>query len=103
VSDPRGSYHGNSIINPPVWAERDIAGYLFAGGLAGASSLLAAGADLSRRPRLGRGAKHATTAIGARWPRCQRPAARRGSSTCCGSARTSPMSVGVDPCSFMPR
>ena len=25
------------IINPPVWEERDIAGYLFAGGLAGAS------------------------------------------------------------------
>jgi formate-dependent nitrite reductase membrane component NrfD len=61
-----GSYYGNSIINPPVWAERDIAGYLFAGGLAGASSLLAAGADLTSRPRLARRAKLcATAAIGA--------------------------------------
>lgn len=60
------SYYGNSIINPPVWAERDIAGYLFAGGLAGASSLLAAGADLTSRPRLARRAKLcATAAIGA--------------------------------------
>ncbi|MFZ1997547.1 MAG: NrfD/PsrC family molybdoenzyme membrane anchor subunit, partial [Solirubrobacteraceae bacterium] len=61
-----GSYYGNSIINPPVWAERDIAGYLFAGGLAGTSSLLATGADLTGRPRLARRAKLcATTAIGA--------------------------------------
>jgi formate-dependent nitrite reductase membrane component NrfD len=64
VSDARASYYGNPIINPPVWAERDIAGYLFAGGLAGASSLLAAGADLTERPRLARRAKLcATTAI----------------------------------------
>jgi formate-dependent nitrite reductase membrane component NrfD len=61
-----GSYYGNPIINPPVWAERDIAGYLFAGGLAGASSLLGAGADLTGRPRLARRAKLcATAAIGA--------------------------------------
>ncbi len=66
MNDPRGSYYGNPIINPPVWAERDIAGYLFAGGLAGASSLLAAGADLTGRPRLARRAKLcATTAIAA--------------------------------------
>jgi formate-dependent nitrite reductase membrane component NrfD len=66
VAHDGGSYYGNSIINPPVWAERDIAGYLFAGGLAGASSLLAAGADVSGRPRLARRAKLcATTAIGA--------------------------------------
>jgi hypothetical protein len=60
------SYYGRPIINPPVWAERDIAGYLFAGGLAGGSSLLAAGADLTGRPRLARRAKLcATAAIGA--------------------------------------
>ena len=48
-----------------MWAERDIAGYLFAGGLAGASSILAAGADLTGRPRLARRAKLcATAAIG---------------------------------------
>ncbi len=49
-----GSYYGKPIINPPVWAERDIASYLFAGGLAGASSLLGAGADLTGRPALAR-------------------------------------------------
>jgi formate-dependent nitrite reductase membrane component NrfD len=51
---PGSSYYGNPIINPPVWEEREIAGYLFAGGLAGASSILAAGADLSGRPALAR-------------------------------------------------
>ena len=40
---PGGSYYGDPIINPPVWEERNIAGYLFTGGLAGASSILAAG------------------------------------------------------------
>lgn len=51
---PGGSYYGQPIINPPVWAERDIAGYLFTGGLAGASSVLAAGAQLSGRGALAR-------------------------------------------------
>jgi DMSO reductase anchor subunit len=45
------------IINPPVWEEREIAGYLFTGGLAGASSILAAAADLSGRPTLARRAR----------------------------------------------
>jgi formate-dependent nitrite reductase membrane component NrfD len=62
---PGDSYYGQPIINPPVWAELDIAGYLFAGGLAGASSILAAGADLSRRPILSRRCRLcATAAIG---------------------------------------
>jgi formate-dependent nitrite reductase membrane component NrfD len=51
---PRSSYYGEAIINPPVWAERDIAGYLFLGGLAGASSVVAAGAQVTDRPRLAR-------------------------------------------------
>jgi formate-dependent nitrite reductase membrane component NrfD len=51
------SYYGKPIINAPVWEERDIAGYLFAGGLAGASSILAAGGELSARPRLARRCK----------------------------------------------
>jgi hypothetical protein len=51
------SYYGKPIINPPVWEERDIAGYLFAGGLAGASSILAAGAELTGRPRMARRSK----------------------------------------------
>lgn len=44
--DQFSSYYGRPIINPPVWDERNIAGYLFAGGLAGASSMLAAGGEL---------------------------------------------------------
>jgi hypothetical protein len=51
------SYYGKPIINPPVWEERDIAGYLFAGGLAGASSILSAGAELTGRPRMARRSK----------------------------------------------
>jgi formate-dependent nitrite reductase membrane component NrfD len=49
---PADSYYGKPIINPPVWEEREIAGYLFFGGLAGASSILAAAADASGRSRL---------------------------------------------------
>lgn len=63
---PGSSYYGKPIINPPVWEERDIAGYLFAGGLAGASSILAAGGELSGRPRLARRCKlGASVALGA--------------------------------------
>ena len=62
---PGDSYYGRPIINPPVWEEREIAGYLFTGGLAGASSILAAGADLTGRPALARGSRAmATGAIG---------------------------------------
>jgi hypothetical protein len=61
---PGDSYYGMPIINPPVWEEREIAGYLFLGGLAGASSVLAAGAQLSGRPQLARRSKLcASTAI----------------------------------------
>jgi hypothetical protein len=35
------SYYGKPIIKEPVWRSRDVAGYLFFGGLAGASSVLA--------------------------------------------------------------
>ncbi|HEV7529733.1 MAG TPA: NrfD/PsrC family molybdoenzyme membrane anchor subunit [Solirubrobacteraceae bacterium] len=63
---PGSSYYGKPIINLPVWEERDIAGYLFAGGLAGASSILAAGGELSGRPRLARRCKLcASAALGA--------------------------------------
>jgi formate-dependent nitrite reductase membrane component NrfD len=62
---PGSSYYGMSVINPPVWEELDIAGYLFAGGLAGASSILAAGAQFTDRPHLAaRSKKCATAAIG---------------------------------------
>ncbi|MFF7975996.1 NrfD/PsrC family molybdoenzyme membrane anchor subunit [Streptomyces sp. NPDC007905] len=51
------SYYGKPVLNKPTWKPLDIAGYLYLGGLAGASSLLAVGADLTGRPALGRPAK----------------------------------------------
>ena len=58
------SYYGKPVLNPPVWAAPDIPGYLFLGGLAGGSSLLAAGADLTGRPHLSRVAKAGAAAAG---------------------------------------
>ncbi|MDA0566283.1 polysulfide reductase NrfD [Streptomonospora sp. S1-112] len=57
------SYYDKPVLNQIVWEPRDIAGYLFLGGLAGASSVLAAGADLTDRPDLARPLKY--TALGA--------------------------------------
>ncbi len=57
------SYYGRPVIKEPVWETLDVAGYLFLGGLAGASSALAASAELSGRPELARAAK--TVAAGA--------------------------------------
>lgn len=48
------SYYGRPIVKRPVWKRRDIGGYLFTGGLAAGSSLVAAGADLTDRPALRR-------------------------------------------------
>ncbi|HVA73360.1 MAG TPA: NrfD/PsrC family molybdoenzyme membrane anchor subunit [Acidimicrobiales bacterium] len=56
------SYYGKPIINKPVWEAPDIAGYLFLGGLAGASSVMAAGAAATGRPALARGLKVTSTA-----------------------------------------
>lgn len=47
------SYYGRPIVKPSPW-ELDIPVYLYSGGLAAASSLLAAGADLTGRPGLRR-------------------------------------------------
>ncbi|NUP04207.1 MAG: polysulfide reductase NrfD [Nonomuraea sp.] len=58
-----GSYYGLPVLNAPTWRDHDIAGYLFLGGLAGASSTLAAAAALTGRPLLARTAKVA--ALGA--------------------------------------
>jgi formate-dependent nitrite reductase membrane component NrfD len=57
------NYYDKPVLNRPVWEARDIAGYLFTGGLAGASSVIAAGAELTGRPALARSAK--VTALGA--------------------------------------
>ena len=51
------SYYGQPIINKPVWKAPEIAGYLFLGGLAGASSALALGAESTGRSGLARSAK----------------------------------------------
>jgi hypothetical protein len=48
------SYYGRPILKEPTWSATDIAGYLFLGGLAGGSSVLAAGATVSGLPGLAR-------------------------------------------------
>ncbi|WP_394437840.1 NrfD/PsrC family molybdoenzyme membrane anchor subunit [Streptomyces sp. SGAir0957] len=50
------SYYGRPVIKPPSWEARDIAGYFFLGGLAGAGSVLAAGAQCTGR-------KHTATTL----------------------------------------
>lgn len=48
------SYYGRPVVKKPVWEELDIAGYLFSGGIAAGSALLAAGADHDNLPALRR-------------------------------------------------
>ena len=48
------SYYGRPIVKRPVWSRLDIAGYLFTGGLAAGSAVVAAGADVTGRPSLRR-------------------------------------------------
>ena len=50
------SYYGRPVLKEAPWSA-DIPGYLFTGGLAGGSALLAAGADLTGRPKLRRAAR----------------------------------------------
>jgi formate-dependent nitrite reductase membrane component NrfD len=57
------SYYGRPVIKEPVWRVPDVPGYLFLGGLAGASSVLAAGAQLSGYRELAQVAK--VSALGA--------------------------------------
>jgi hypothetical protein len=56
------SYYGRPIVKAPVW-RHDIAAYLFTGGLAAGSALLAAGGDATGRPALRRAGR--VTALGA--------------------------------------
>jgi hypothetical protein len=51
------SYYNLPVINKPVWSSPDIPAYLFLGGLAGAASLLGAGAQFTGRPALDRVSK----------------------------------------------
>jgi Ni/Fe-hydrogenase subunit HybB-like protein len=65
AADRPGSYYGRPIVKPAPWA-MDIPLYLFTGGLAAGSSLLAAGADLTGRRALRRaGRLGALGALGA--------------------------------------
>ena len=59
------SYYGRPIIKAPVWRAPEVAGYLFFGGLAGASSVLAGFAQLAGNHRQAKAAKIAAAgAIG---------------------------------------
>ncbi len=49
-----GSYYGRPIIKAPVWKQPDVPLYLWLGGIAGTSAVLAEGAALSGRPALER-------------------------------------------------
>ena len=51
------SYYGKPVLKVPVWRLRDVGGYLFMGGLAGASGVLAGCAQLAGHGRLARTAK----------------------------------------------
>ena len=53
------SYYGKPIIKSPTWKTPDVPLYLFLGGLAGASAVLAEGASLARLPALQRIARSA--------------------------------------------
>lgn len=59
------SYYGRPVIAEPVWRSPEVPGYLFLGGLAGASSLLAAFAQVTGNRELARASKTgAAAAIG---------------------------------------
>ena len=92
------SYYGRPIVKAAPW-ERDIAYYLFTGGVAAGSSLLAGGADLTDRPglrRAGRIGSLVALLAQRRRPGPRPRQAAAGSSTCCAwSKLTSPMSVGT--------
>jgi formate-dependent nitrite reductase membrane component NrfD len=51
------SYYGRPVIKEPLWKAPEVPGYLFLGGLAGASSALAACAHLSGNRELARASK----------------------------------------------
>ena len=51
------SYYDLPIVNKMVWATPDVGGYLFVGGLAGASGVIAAAAHATGRRRLRRAGK----------------------------------------------
>lgn len=62
--EPYSSYYGRPVVKAPPW-KKEIATYLFLGGVAGGSGLLAFGAQLTDRPVLRRNARlSALTTVG---------------------------------------
>ncbi|RCG30187.1 polysulfide reductase [Sphaerisporangium album] len=59
LADEYVSYYNRRILKPPTWRAASIGGYLYLGGLAGASSVFAAGGQLTGRPGLARAGKAA--------------------------------------------
>lgn len=57
------SYYGRPVIKPPVWKVPDVPAYLYLGGLAGASSTMVLGAELTGRHSLAR-VGHIASALG---------------------------------------
>lgn len=57
-----GSYYGMPVLNQPTWQASDIAGYLFLGGLAGASASAAGAACATGHAGLGRALKSGSAA-----------------------------------------
>ncbi|WP_092864960.1 NrfD/PsrC family molybdoenzyme membrane anchor subunit [Quadrisphaera sp. DSM 44207] len=55
------SYYGRQVIHTPAWKVPDVPAYLYLGGLAGASSVLAALADATGRPSLRRAGRLAAS------------------------------------------
>jgi formate-dependent nitrite reductase membrane component NrfD len=56
------SYYGRPVIKETIWGSPEVPGYFFLGGLAGASSMLAAFAHASGNRELARASKTAATA-----------------------------------------
>ncbi len=91
------SYYGRPVVKASPWTA-DIPSYLFLGGLAGGSSVLAAGADLTGRPALRRSARFVALlgvvgSLGTLVHDLGRPA--RFHHMLRVAKRTSPMSVGT--------
>jgi formate-dependent nitrite reductase membrane component NrfD len=53
------SYYGRQIIKSPTWKNPEVPIYFFLGGAAGTSSVIAALAEFTRRPKLARNAEYA--------------------------------------------
>jgi formate-dependent nitrite reductase membrane component NrfD len=58
------SYYNLPVLNKPVWATPDVAGYLFLGGLAGGSAVIGAAAQATGRSKLALASKIAAAVAG---------------------------------------